>query len=401
MIDIVGKGKRFIQRWKRRTIKLWLLMTEKRHYYTSLQSYALERPDKAEILSIRAEKLAYAMEKHNYIIENAGQLVLKKAKIKDATCFVFSDIVMLEDGRILYEMKELDNLIPYINFMDEILLKDTTHWCKLRKYHYTRNIDKAIKISGKYSFNYYHFMFQILPKLFEITNIDPSIPLLMDYTASEIPSMKQLVEYCNIDHREVIYMEYDIAYQVGELYTISCPNFLIPDLKRTLPAHIIGCSYSTKSINELVSRLLPYADEKPSSKRIFVCRNKAGKRRKYNEQELFDIARQFGFEAISPEKLTIEEQISTFHNADIIIAPSGAALTNLLFIKPGVIVIILYNLPSSKETLWESIIKLLGGNVIALFDSRCTNRLKYQRDFNIDPNKLKETIKQIETINKV
>ena len=394
---IIEKAKRFIQRMKRRFVNAWLLLIEKRHYYTSLQSYVFEYPEMAEILSIRTSRLVYAMGKEEDNIEYAGQLILKKARIKNATCFVFSDIIKLNDGRCLYEMKELELLQPYVNFKDEIILHDTAKWCKLKRCRESIYIPRAIKIGGMFGFNYFHFMYQILPRMLETSDIDPSVPLLLYYSVRDISSLHDLVIWCNQEKRDVIYMEYDIAYNIGELYIISSPSFIIPNLKTSLPPHIISCSYSDDSIRQLSKRLIHYADAKMNvAKRIFICRNKAGRRRQYNEQELFDTVSPYGFKSIFPEELSMAEQISAFYNADIIVAPSGAALTNLLFIKPGALVIIFYNLPPTRETLWESIIKILGGRVITLYDTKGTNRLKYQRNFYINPITLKETIKHLE-----
>ena len=179
MYEIIGKGKRFVERNKRRVIHAWQTLIAKRHYYTSLQSYAFECPDKAEILSIRTVPTKYAINNNGVILVDGGQVIVKLAHIYQATCFVYSDIILLDDGRCIYELKELDYLHSKADFSDEILLQDTKHWCKLRRCHQIEEIKAAIKIGGMFGFNYYHFVFQILPKLLETSKIDKSFQFFL------------------------------------------------------------------------------------------------------------------------------------------------------------------------------------------------------------------------------
>ncbi|NOU01134.1 MAG: glycosyltransferase family 61 protein [Gallionella sp.] len=71
-------------------------------------------------------------------------------------------------------------------------------------------------------------------------------------------------------------------------------------------------------------------------KKIYLSRQKASStRRQYNENEVINIFKKYGFEIVSPEKLSIVEQISLFDNADFIAGVTGAAFTNILFCKTG------------------------------------------------------------------
>lgn len=64
-------------------------------------------------------------------------------------------------------------------------------------------------------------------------------------------------------------------------------------------------------------------------RRIFLARGHG--RRTYNQDELLEIAKGFGFEAVYPEQLSFREQAETFASAQIVMGPSGAAYANMLF----------------------------------------------------------------------
>jgi capsular polysaccharide biosynthesis protein len=58
-----------------------------------------------------------------------------------------------------------------------------------------------------------------------------------------------------------------------------------------------------------------------------------------NESQLADVLSKFGFEPVVMSDYSLPEQIKIFRDADFIIGPHGAALSNLVFSKPGASVI--------------------------------------------------------------
>ncbi|MNR46280.1 hypothetical protein D3C85_1652260 [compost metagenome] len=61
-----------------------------------------------------------------------------------------------------------------------------------------------------------------------------------------------------------------------------------------------------------------------------------------------------GFEIIRTDSLDIKTQITIFRDAEVIIAPTGAQLTNVVWAEPGTQVIVLASdHPSHQLYLWE------------------------------------------------
>ena len=81
------------------------------------------------------------------------------------------------------------------------------------------------------------------------------------------------------------------------------------------------------------------AKSRESNKRIVVSRGTSNTRRWLNEDECMITLNSLGFKLIDPSKLSLSEQVDAFSNAEIILGPHGAGLTNLMFCNPGTKVI--------------------------------------------------------------
>ncbi len=91
----------------------------------------------------------------------------------------------------------------------------------------------------------------------------------------------------------------------------------------------------------LYTRQLFYKSLDAATKRtrIYVSRGQANRRRVLNESEVLHTLAKHGFQSVSMDGLTIQAQADLFAQAEFIVAPHGAALTNLLFATPGTRVI--------------------------------------------------------------
>jgi capsular polysaccharide biosynthesis protein len=61
-----------------------------------------------------------------------------------------------------------------------------------------------------------------------------------------------------------------------------------------------------------------------------------------NEREVLDLLEPLGFVTIDPGRMGVQEQIDHFAAAEVVVAPHGAALTNLNFCSPGVRILELF-----------------------------------------------------------
>jgi len=77
---------------------------------------------------------------------------------------------------------------------------------------------------------------------------------------------------------------------------------------------------------------------------LYVGRGSSSRRRLLNERDLMEALASIGFEILQdPASLSFAEQRRAFAEADVIVAPHGAALTNLTFCRPGTKVLEFHN----------------------------------------------------------
>lgn len=80
------------------------------------------------------------------------------------------------------------------------------------------------------------------------------------------------------------------------------------------------------------------AAEGDGGERVFVSRADATIRQVKNREEIQSVLDDFGFETYILSELTVAEQIDLFANAEIVVAPHGAGLTNLVYAKDVAVV---------------------------------------------------------------
>jgi capsular polysaccharide biosynthesis protein len=75
----------------------------------------------------------------------------------------------------------------------------------------------------------------------------------------------------------------------------------------------------------------------PPRIRLYLTRREHA-RQVTNEDEIVSLLRPLGFDVVDPGTLTLDEQIAMFADAEIVIAPHGGALTNVVFGQNTVVI---------------------------------------------------------------
>ena len=112
---------------------------------------------------------------------------------------------------------------------------------------------------------------------------------------------------------------------------------------------------TSESIEFLRSHFLPsQSSSSPTSpKRLYISRQTAQYRRVVNEPQLIQRLQQQGFQVIALENYSVTEQAQLFANAEVILAPHGAGLTNLVFCQRNTRVIELFSPNYIRYYYWS------------------------------------------------
>lgn len=246
-------------------------------------------------------------------------------KIKGNSNFVFdSDKLVMSDFGF-----EMDH--KFVN-IDGALLRQYRDLALLKYKYRGRSVEKGIMLSGNFSYNYYHVIYEILIKLLLIDkcNIPTDVPIIVDDCILKVAQYAQLLNLLNKNNRSIIKIAKNEVIEVMELYYISPVNFIPPHVKNIHSINKFDLFFDPAYILQLRDIALKNMSSEKYPKRIFISR-KHSKNRSYNEDEIWLLLEKYGFEKIAPETYSLAEQIAIFNGAKYIVAASGAALSNLLF----------------------------------------------------------------------
>lgn len=254
----------------------------------------------------------------------------------------------------------------------------------------SKDIEKGLFLGGNGSFNYYHWVVEILAKLEFLPKLPEryrKYPLLVSEDAVRIPSFKESLCLFAKGY-ELIVLDKHSSYMVDELIYVDSPNNLPFNLfcnQKFKPAYV---SIDSRSIDYLRKTALHAAEDTsaPSNypKKIFLCR-KSGLRN-YNQDEVVNCLSALGFTNVFMEDLSFLDQIRTCHRADLIVGPTGAAWTNLIFCRPETRALCWMAEELGDFSAYSSIAGVVGVDLRFLTYKagvRSTGEL-YCKDYNID-----------------
>jgi len=177
--------------------------------------------------------------------------------------------------------------------------------------------------------NYGSWLFRVLPKLHTLAKLN--LPEPLRYLAwVGFPSFMEYLNLLGISEDQVIHQDpTNVIYHLERVIVPSMRNnqaFLDPEsvalfasLRARLGALVQpGCRI-------YVSRML---QSENGSQRIMQ-----------NEPELIEQLVHLGFRIVTPETLSVAEQITEFSSAEMVVGPSGSGMFNVVFCHPGTKVI--------------------------------------------------------------
>lgn len=85
----------------------------------------------------------------------------------------------------------------------------------------------------------------------------------------------------------------------------------------------------------LIPRALGVHDTPPPGRRVYVSRSRAGRRKLLNEDAVWPIFAEAGFERVWMEERSLPEQVALMKETAVLAGPHGAGLTNMLFCPAG------------------------------------------------------------------
>jgi capsular polysaccharide biosynthesis protein len=224
--------------------------------------------------------------------------------------YVYRNYSVVRDGlRIGYEIR--DNQLK--NFI------------KCRFLSKGKISDPVIFIHDNWSEGYFHWHGDALPRLEFLSNHihlpDHKLVLPEHYLRYEyIPAS---LKYFGLSSKHILPLEYSKVYYADDIS--YCTQFAISG------------NYHSGLMQKLSARIKSAAglNDIAPTKKIYISRENAAKRKVLNEAEVTDVLKKHGFEIYLMEKLSYEEQLRLMASAKWLVSIHGAGLTNMLFMHEG------------------------------------------------------------------
>jgi capsular polysaccharide biosynthesis protein len=210
--------------------------------------------------------------------------------------------------------------------------------CRISAILLKDRLPRALLISSDTEFNYYHMLVETLPKLAlaEAADCPSDLPILMQGDIH--PNLIDCVERA-AKGRPVVYLPAGAAIHVDELWYVSdLSRVMTPDVPRVDETYDI--SVAPAAVREIRRRILGSSEVRKGTRKIYMSRS-SHYRLLTNQDAFIDLLKQKGFEIIDTGAMSLQEQIDAMVGVSVIISPTGAALTNLLWCPEGVHALVL------------------------------------------------------------
>jgi capsular polysaccharide biosynthesis protein len=126
--------------------------------------------------------------------------------------------------------------------------------------------------------------------------------------------------------------------------------------------------------------------------RIFMARPDV--RRRYNQEEVFDLLRPRGFTRVSMEELPWTDQRELVSRAEVIVGPSGAAWTNLAFCSEGAKCVSWLPSESDQFSAYSTLASIVGADLryVTYQAGVSTSAELYSADYVVDLEEIDTTL---------
>jgi capsular polysaccharide biosynthesis protein len=187
--------------------------------------------------------------------------------------------------------------------------------------------------------NYYHWLLQGLPRLIAILRVAERRNIKRFLAGPMRPFVSECLDRLQIDRSQVEEIpSHSPAIRCELLLSANLPRHEAPSPRWAVDA---------------VRNLFADAESESARPRIYLSRGTASRRRVVNELEVVDMLRRLGFVDLRFDNMTVAEQAAAIRGAAVVVAPHGAALTNLVFARAGTRVIEIIPANNPQPFFWH------------------------------------------------
>lgn len=234
----------------------------------------------------------------------------------------------------------------------------------------------ALVLGAANSDNYYHWMLDSVPrwKMLQAANcLNFDFVLLHRRPAT---FQDELLDRLKVPAAKRLRCSKNLVHQFERLIVPSMP----------FPVEAVApwtCAY--------LRSLFP--EESRGPEKIYLRRG-SGRRRLVNETALEATLTKIGFISLEPERLTVAEQAKLLSSVRAVVAPHGAALTNLAFAPPGALLVELFH-PNHKNRCYVNLAAACGHRYLGL-DGKAEEAAGRRLEYSVDIAAVEREVRKFE-----
>lgn len=245
----------------------------------------------------------------------------------------------------------------------------------LKKSQYKNGKFASIVSPG--SSNYFHWIFESLPRLKLLSDVIEEIDYLF------VPANLKKFQIESLNHLGI---SEEKLIEVNNNTHIICENLFVSSIGNSGKMPKWACTF-------LRDAFLPKIKSKPF-RLIYISRKDARYRRVINEEEVETFLQRAGFEIIEMSKLSFFEQIKVCSEAKIVVGPHGAGFSNIVFCQKAKVLEIFA--PSYINACYWMLSNQVGNQYFYMLgEEHPGHSSPVWRDFLIDIPKLKKVLEHI------
>jgi hypothetical protein len=265
-------------------------------------------------------------------------------------------------------------LSPFCSLKSKnITVYDTLVVRSLFRWKITGFYSKIVNLSTEGQGGYYHWMFDILPKLQIIGKLfDDTYTIVLSFVRRNFID-ESLIE---LGVKNYLYAD--------NKFHIYAKETLVPELPSEIGNPRI------ESLIFLRERFLGSIKLANLQNKVYISRRYSSKRRVLNENELITLIKSYGFQVYYLENLSFTQQVDLFSTAMIVLSPHGAGLSNIVFMPKGSSVIELF--PNNYyEECYQNISMKISLKHFLIIENNGNNNC----DFNVNINRLDVSLSRL------
>ncbi len=247
---------------------------------------------------------------------------------------------------------------------------------------------------------YYHWMLELLPRLGLLQRQGIALSSIDHFLVRKITGKWQLetLSRLGIERSKIV--------ETGKRPWARCDRVLHMD-------HSCGINLKMHRFVPLwLKHLFPLDSSLSTPRRLYIGRPDGVRRGVANEAELDGVLQKHGVTRVVMEGLSVAEQAKLLSGADMVIAPHGGALTNMVFCKPGADIVELmsrhvypyyyglavccgHRYSALLENPQEDYSRLVNHDIAQSLSSPARQRMTNRESFTVDPRLLDQLLERV------